>query len=1194
MADSNVAGQEAFKQASNALDSTAINEANKVIQQPEAPKVEEQPTEEDNFPTGGMSKIQDDAQSIEDDFPTGGFSSVYSFVQKHDMLAKTGNISYPKYRTLSEQQSTSYVKAKDLPEYQRKAMLVDLAKSQEQDALKNAKNAAIVYAMDTLSGARTELALGNMLMTEDYTPLLEFGAEIAGAEIGATVAKEAGKGALAKTALGVVGATSAGAIVSALSPTPAGETMTQELEQLRSLGVVPAKPSEEQAKENAYNILKAQGLSDEEIKKITEPSGVQTFGLKLAQSALDKLEYKASIAPQVDNDSVGATLTQGALSMGEYLAIGYGAKILSSAATRNLIKRDITPTTATRFKNITGKEIQPTRLKEVPTEVKERYTEIVGAKAGSIASTTNMSIDVMGGGALESVQKYIEETGDTELQNYKGDLHQIGIDAFNTHIQNIIEQKLGLGKFIKNPRLATKWGEWLNGFIQEFTQGEVNDISEYIKGNQTLMDVLNNIPQNAIEGAVGGLYQGAIGTATYQYHHNQNVDSLTQVIMSQSTKEKPIDEKKAREFANKKISEIEEGITKNVAKEIIDFTDMSQYQGKIYENIKSNITKAISDQRQAMKDTLEGSKFDDMTEEELAQYIESVAQDETDKTVIESLENGTPLSESPRLKGITIDGTYYIEGSDYAKETERQAQERRAAIRQAVLDQRQAISDAKLANRIAEGRIKAMEKRQKEESERQTREAKQREIMQQRLEKELERTAKQREKQELTIAKQDAQQVKSEKSETVANIKGGSVDIIRDVLSTEGFRTRDLSGTAIKELAKMNWTLFKGKDLGMSARRGEIQTKLASIDRNVESGNDVLLRAGLTQEQIDKMDDSTWNNAVIEAYKKETEELQVSKETEYTEEELEAIGDLEYQEQFDLADENARLDEIYPEYKGETINIDGKERSVYNSNGERIAKSEQALRNFYKWFGDSKVVDEQGRPLVVYHGTDAEFDTFDMSKGRSTMDIQGAFFSPWELDSKGYGSNVRAFYIKLEKPANEGVAYKELNKHKGQTGAGTMARESLVSMGYDGVNNSGEEYIVFKPENIKSVDNRGTYSSDTGNIYFQSRQSGKGGAYDARTRSITLGAKADATTFPHEFAHYWIDKNFKWARSGRASQEWKRQWDAVEKWLGIDPDDKYLDKAASEKFARAYERFLAENELPLVLQKSVADFRDLC
>ena len=52
-------------------------------------------------------------------------------------------------------------------------------------------------------------------------------------------------------------------------------------------------------------------------------------------------------------------------------------------------------------------------------------------------------------------------------------------------------------------------------------------------------------------------------------------------------------------------------------------------------------------------------------------------------------------------------------------------------------------------------------------------------------------------------------------------------------------------------------------------------------------------------------------------------------------------------------------------------------------------------KQFRRWFGDSKVVDEDGKPLVVYHGSDADFDVFDMTKERSNMDIQGAFFSPY-------------------------------------------------------------------------------------------------------------------------------------------------------------------------------------------------------
>ena len=68
------------------------------------------------------------------------------------------------------------------------------------------------------------------------------------------------------------------------------------------------------------------------------------------------------------------------------------------------------------------------------------------------------------------------------------------------------------------------------------------------------------------------------------------------------------------------------------------------------------------------------------------------------------------------------------------------------------------------------------------------------------------------------------------------------------------------------------------------------------------------------------------------------------------------------------------------------------------------------------------------------------------------MDIQGAFFSPWDIDAAGYGENVGAYYLDIKNPAPESVAYKALNSHKGQNNAGIMAREDLIRMGYDGVN----------------------------------------------------------------------------------------------------------------------------------------------
>jgi len=51
-----------------------------------------------------------------------------------------------------------------------------------------------------------------------------------------------------------------------------------------------------------------------------------------------------------------------------------------------------------------------------------------------------------------------------------------------------------------------------------------------------------------------------------------------------------------------------------------------------------------------------------------------------------------------------------------------------------------------------------------------------------------------------------------------------------------------------------------------------------------------------------------------------------------------------------------------------TITVDGVERPTTNSNGQPIHPTEEGMRNFWRWFGDSRVVDDQGRPLVVYHG----------------------------------------------------------------------------------------------------------------------------------------------------------------------------------------------------------------------------------
>jgi hypothetical protein len=63
---------------------------------------------------------------------------------------------------------------------------------------------------------------------------------------------------------------------------------------------------------------------------------------------------------------------------------------------------------------------------------------------------------------------------------------------------------------------------------------------------------------------------------------------------------------------------------------------------------------------------------------------------------------------------------------------------------------------------------------------------------------------------------------------------------------------------------------------------------------------------------------------------------------------------------------------------------------------------------FQQWFGASKVVDDAGRPLVVYHGTHSKFSTFDLAKLGSSTGAKSAkggfFFTSNKGLAESYGS----------------------------------------------------------------------------------------------------------------------------------------------------------------------------------------------
>ena len=82
----------------------------------------------------------------------------------------------------------------------------------------------------------------------------------------------------------------------------------------------------------------------------------------------------------------------------------------------------------------------------------------------------------------------------------------------------------------------------------------------------------------------------------------------------------------------------------------------------------------------------------------------------------------------------------------------------------------------------------------------------------------------------------------------------------------------------------------------------------------------------------------------------------------------------------------------------------------------------QGLDNFQKWFGKSKIVDKQGKPLVVYHGTNNTFTAFDPSLtgdiGIHFGDIKQADKASKNAWSGAYygAANIIPVYLRIENP----------------------------------------------------------------------------------------------------------------------------------------------------------------------------------
>jgi predicted GNAT family acetyltransferase len=137
--------------------------------------------------------------------------------------------------------------------------------------------------------------------------------------------------------------------------------------------------------------------------------------------------------------------------------------------------------------------------------------------------------------------------------------------------------------------------------------------------------------------------------------------------------------------------------------------------------------------------------------------------------------------------------------------------------------------------------------------------------------------------------------------------------------------------------------------------------------------------------------------------------------------------------------------------------------------------------NFWKWFGDSKVVDADGKPLVVYHGTHNDFDQFEIG------DEGGVFFTTFKRNASEYagtfpgmgqaeGGHVIPAYLSIQNPYRQTAAEWLAGKGLDLDSAKEQGYDGFIIEGQDG----GDTYVVFRPEQIKSaIGNNGEFSGDT-------------------------------------------------------------------------------------------------------------------
>lgn len=126
---------------------------------------------------------------------------------------------------------------------------------------------------------------------------------------------------------------------------------------------------------------------------------------------------------------------------------------------------------------------------------------------------------------------------------------------------------------------------------------------------------------------------------------------------------------------------------------------------------------------------------------------------------------------------------------------------------------------------------------------------------------------------------------------------------------------------------------------------------------------------------------------------------------------------------------------------------------------------------------------------------------------------------------------------------------------------------------------------------LNSLNKNILQKSDIVNSFMQQKPQPKG-LYDASKGVIKIFESADFSTLPHEIAHYWLDNMWSYVRSGNASEKYRQRWNVIANWLNVRPEQAILTRGQQEKFARGYEQYLLNGNLPTPIIKGAFDDYD--